>query len=406
MRSLVFRSLASSLATMSRATSRPVLRGVIFDLDGTLTQPNLDFKEMYRRCGVDMSEDLLKAIQAMPESEAVAAQGVIDEMEKEAMMTMTLMPSAIDLAQWLHAHKIPMALVTRNTAQTVKHLDEKLWTPAGLPPLAPVISRDDVALPAKPDPAALAHIAQSWQVPLGPELLMVGDSPSNDVGFGKGAGVSTALLDTGRRTVEGGDSGGADLIVDSLGRLPHAIWGHFELEGPVAGPLAKYETPSPQSTASTAAAAGDVTALSALPLSELAAVDPESGNTPLVWAADAGHVSAIELLLNSGVDVNHRGYLGATATCRACRRGHTAALAALLAAPGCDPNLANDKLQSPLHFAAFKLHPDAVRLMLEQKGCNPFVLDRKGRTPAEDTSDELIRAAIRNAQERAIGRAP
>ena len=29
--------------------SRPVLRGVIFDMDGTLTKPNLDFTEMYRQ---------------------------------------------------------------------------------------------------------------------------------------------------------------------------------------------------------------------------------------------------------------------------------------------------------------------------------------------------------------------
>ena len=31
----------------------------------------------------------------------------------------------------------------------------------------------------------------------------VGDSPSNDVTFGKAAGVSTALVDTGRRHLEG-----------------------------------------------------------------------------------------------------------------------------------------------------------------------------------------------------------
>ena len=31
--------------------------------------------------------------------------------------------------------------------------------------------------------------------------------------------------------------------------------------------------------------------------------------------------------------------------------------------------------------------------------CDPFVLDRKGRTPAEDTSDEAIRAAILAAQD-------
>ena len=46
--------------------------------------------------------------------------------------------------------------------------------------------------PPKPDPAALASIAAAWGLPLGPELLMVGDSPANDVGFGRAAGVSTA----------------------------------------------------------------------------------------------------------------------------------------------------------------------------------------------------------------------
>ena len=44
----------SHLAAVSRSSgmataSRPVLRGVIFDMDGTLTKPNLDFTEMYRR---------------------------------------------------------------------------------------------------------------------------------------------------------------------------------------------------------------------------------------------------------------------------------------------------------------------------------------------------------------------
>jgi len=31
-------------------------------------------------------------------------------------------------------------------------------------------------------------------------------------------------------------------------------------------------------------------------------------------------------------------------------------------------------------------------------GASPFVLDRKGRTPAEDTSDEAIREMILEAQ--------
>ena len=70
--------------------SRPVLRGVIFDMDGTLTVPNLDFAEMYRRCGVDRSQDILVAIAGMPPQQRAAAQAVIDEMEAEGRRTLMM----------------------------------------------------------------------------------------------------------------------------------------------------------------------------------------------------------------------------------------------------------------------------------------------------------------------------
>ena len=68
-------------------------------------------------------------------------------------------------------------------------------------------------------------------------------------------------------------------------------------------------------------------------------------------------------------------------------------LEALIAAPGVDLDIPNDKMQHPLHFAAFKQHPAAVAALLAA-GASTMVLDRKGRTPAEDTADEGIRAAI------------
>ena len=79
-----------SSATMS--TGRPKLRGVVFDMDGTLTKPNLDFREMYSRCNVDMSEDILAAIDRKPPAEGAAAQAVVDEMEEEGRRTLQLMP--------------------------------------------------------------------------------------------------------------------------------------------------------------------------------------------------------------------------------------------------------------------------------------------------------------------------
>jgi phosphoglycolate phosphatase-like HAD superfamily hydrolase len=371
-------------------------------MDGTLTKPNLDFAEMYRRCNVDMGDDLLAAIAVMPPAEQAAAYAVIDEMEAEGRQTLQLMPGAIELAGWLKQHGIPTAIVTRNTAKTVDHLHKALWLPAGLQPFSPAISRDDAALPAKPNPAALQAIASEWDLPLSLDLVMVGDSPSNDIGFGKAADVSTVLLDTGRRCLEGGTDGGADIVVDALARLPHRLWQHFEIHSNAAAALSKYPAPKPTSAASVAASTGDAFTVDALSLAELDTPDADSGNTPLIWAADAGHVDVVRALLNRGASCNHKGFLGATAAARACRAGHLGVLTALLETPGCDPNIANDKMQAPLHFAAFKRKPEVVSALLAHDGCNPFVLDRKGRTPAEDTSDEDIRAKIIAAQEALI----
>jgi uncharacterized protein len=107
----------------------------------------------------------------------------------------------------------------------------------------------------------------------------------------------------------------------------------------------------------------------------------------------------LKLLLSSGAaaTVNQRGFLGNTALSRACRQGHEGAVRALLATPGVDPNVGNDKLQFPLHFAAFQRHAGVVRLMLESGLCDTTVTDRKGRTPAEDTKDVAIREMILGA---------
>jgi len=388
---------------------RPMLRGAVFDMDGTISVPNLDFKEMYRRCGVPPSEDLLRSIASMPASEAAAANAVIDEMEAEGRRTLQLERGAGELAGWLAFHDIPMALVTRNSALSVDHLHSALWEPAGLPRFRPAISRDDAGIPPKPDPAALTAIAEEWGLPLGSGLVMIGDSPSNDVAFGKAAGVSTALVDSGRRFVEGGADGGADVVVESLAQLPRLLWQRFEIGGAygTTAPLVR-SPPPPATAAARAAAAGDAAALAqalqgagsgaeeAAPAAAAAALeDDQRQNPPLVWAAEVGSEECVRLLLAdapSSASLNARGFCGATAVCRAARRGHVGVLRMLLAA-GADPDIPNVKRQYPLHFAAFKQQEEAVGVLLEG-GASTLVLDRKGRTPAEDTSSEAIRDAI------------
>ena len=124
-----------------------------------------------------------------------------------------------------------------------------------------------------------------------------------------------------------------------------------------------------------------------------------------MWAADGGHTEAVSHLLAAGADPNCRGYLGATALGRACRGGHAAVVRALVKCSSLDClDVPNDKLQYPLHCAAFERSMESVRHMLDA-GASTTVLDRKGRTPAEDTSVEAIRAKIREAQEQQLSAA-
>ena len=159
--------------------------------------------------------------------------------------------------------------------------------------------------------------------------------------------------------------------------------------------LRKFATPKPTLNVCIAAANGDLESIKKVEEEGLNEVD-EYGNTALIWAADKGHVNVVTYILQKDAkQINHRGYLGNTAIARAARGGHISTMKELLTnASLADPNICNEKMQYPLHFAAFKKHPEMVQLLLQSGKCDTMVKDRKGRTPAEDTSVDEIRNTI------------
>ena len=76
------------------------------DMDGTLTVPNHDFAEMYRRVGCK-TKDILTEIEGWPEAERARANSIIHEMETEALATMQRMPGAARLGAFLDAKGVP-----------------------------------------------------------------------------------------------------------------------------------------------------------------------------------------------------------------------------------------------------------------------------------------------------------
>jgi hypothetical protein len=169
------------------------------------------------------------------------------------------------------------------------------------------------------------------------------------------------------------------------------------------GPAPK---PRPTTPAAIAASTGDLSALSSNEVKPFLWTKDEHGNLPLIWAADKGHADALQFILSSevpdsNVNINTSGYLGNTAIARAARGGHVSCVKLLLLSNFkghrhgiINPNICNEKEQYPLHFAAFKKHPDVVRVLLDSGLSDTTVKDRKGRTPAEDTSVEMIRDMI------------
>lgn len=61
------------------------IKGVIFDMDGTLTIPVLNFLEMRTRLGLSRGVDILPTVLSMPAEERERAMKIIQEMEEEGL---------------------------------------------------------------------------------------------------------------------------------------------------------------------------------------------------------------------------------------------------------------------------------------------------------------------------------
>ena len=445
---LIARSSTSTKAMATTTTSAankmlPTLKGVVFDMDDTLVRSNLDIRLMYRKIfGTDPSDDydILKEVSAIESPEEITrAHQIINEMEEESRQQMTLMPGCTEVLTWLSAHKIPRAIVTRNNRAGTDFFSKKFDLS-----FERIITRDekmgdDQPIPPKPDPTAMNILAKECFACETSELLMVGDSAANDIMFGINAGTKTALLLTPASDTDAAssadDESASDITVNHLTELPKHIWKAFEIDGPLGNtpeanqrPLHGSPPPTPESELCQAVVSGDLSAVRALledlSLEDIIQPDETNGNTALIWACETGNADLASLLLaavtekskhnentNLSSFANHRGYLGATALNRAARRGHTHVLELLLSPvdgeendgssttiPGksFDMDLPNYKLQHPLHFAAFKKNPEALEYLLN-RGANPWVLDRKGRTPIEDTSCETCQSLLREA---------
>lgn len=165
------------------------LKGVIFDLDGTLVIQELDFEAMRREIGLPPGTPLLEAVEQLPPAEQQAAHAVLQRHERAAAQTATLNPGVREFLSWLDERGIRRAVLSRNMREAV----DLVLARCGLT-FDPVLAREDA--PYKPSPDGLLQICTTWGfAPY--EVAMVGDY-LYDLQAGRNAGTRTALVTHGK----------------------------------------------------------------------------------------------------------------------------------------------------------------------------------------------------------------
>ncbi|OQD74684.1 hypothetical protein PENDEC_c010G00985 [Penicillium decumbens] len=177
----------------TRASDAPPLKGIVFDVDGTLCLPQHHmFSEMREALGIDRSVDILDHIRHLPTAEdQAAAVAKVQAVERRAMLDQQPQPGLARLMDYLQSRSLRRGLCTRNFEAPVQYLIQN-HMPSHV--FLPIITRDTPHVIPKPDPAGILYIAREWGLTNRAEnLIMVGDS-IDDMTSGHMAGAATVLL--------------------------------------------------------------------------------------------------------------------------------------------------------------------------------------------------------------------
>ena len=163
------------------------IKAVIFDLDGTITEPFFDFDAI--RIEMGLSPDagpILEAMEKMTPIERAKAQKILDYHEQLAVSKSRLNQGARQTLYNLHQMNIKIGILTRNTRDNAMSIARKHDLKFDA-----VVSREDG--PVKPDAFGVLELCRIFEV-LPEQTLVVGDYLF-DLLCARSAGAAAVLIE-------------------------------------------------------------------------------------------------------------------------------------------------------------------------------------------------------------------
>jgi HAD superfamily hydrolase (TIGR01549 family) len=157
---------------------------LLFDMDGTITRPMLDFPRIKAEMGIGQ-RPILEALAELDPVRREQARAVLHRHEEAAAEQSCLNHGCLELFEWIARKRLPHAVITRNSRRSAQVVLKRHGLRIDV-----VITRDDGVF--KPDPAPLllacnrlhADSTRAW---------MIGDG-QHDIDAGTAAKMKTVWL--------------------------------------------------------------------------------------------------------------------------------------------------------------------------------------------------------------------
>ena len=168
---------------------------IVFDMDGTLVDSFLDFKELKKQMGFSEDSSVLEALDEVKDTEKKKnLLKQLNEFEMEGARRSILYEGVSEFLGFCEEMGFKRALLTRNSEVVTDFVLKKFNLNFGL-----ILHRDNLKRP-KPDPMGLEIVGEFFKTGKD-DIIFIGDH-LHDLMTGISAGVRTYLFDNGSNEIK------------------------------------------------------------------------------------------------------------------------------------------------------------------------------------------------------------